>query len=620
MSLKILVDDQIDKLFRDNPELASVNKNKFEIAVASFANLKYLNGLEFDDLVDGIMGNGGDEGIDLCFIYSNGILVKDENHPITKDSNIKVKFFQVKKEDGFSTDGFRKLKEGIEEIFNLEIDLDKLQSIGANQDILEMADLIRKVFRISRTERAKFSCEVYYVTASPEIAVSNKIKHMEDELKKNILKIPFEFEYWGAQKLLDLNIKTDEQIEIRFDSQPLNISEKDIDTTGFAGFVNGNELLKSLIDPDGNFKSHLTEGNVRFFLGEDQKINSSIIDTANDAQRASNFWAMNNGLTIIGDSIVPLDAKGYSVTNPQIVNGCQTIHCLYFAYSIDQRNKLPDSLKVFVKLVKTENPDIQTDIISATNSQNPVKSASLKANDHIQRNIEKLLYENGIYYERRVNYYKRQGITGNKVIGLLKMAQIIHTVVNKESVTAVNDTTTLFDTETKYNSIFNDKADFELYKFSTILYQKIWTMKNSDIRNNEYQSEIRDLISRGGFVFLHIMSSLLFTEAEYEEDRVIKKTRLIRNILIETPARKNEFTKRKKWLFEKMNDDDALDKYYLISKNIFFKAADEYVKSTGKSKNSLFKNRGFDKDYLRPQIDKYLNEIEAPQDAEASST
>ena len=613
MSLKILIDDQIEKLFHDNPELDCVKKNKFEIAVASFANVKFLNGLEFDDLIDGIMGEGGDEGIDLCYVYCNGTLVKDELHPITKDSTIKVKFFQIKKEDGFSTNGFRIFKEGIEQIFNLELELDKLQIIGANEDILEMADLIRKVFRKTRMERAKFSCEVFYVTASPEINISEKIKHLEEELKDNNLAIPYEFDYWGAQKLLDLISKTDEQIEIKFDSQPLNISEKDIETTGFAGFVNGNELLKSLIDLEGNFKSHFTEGNVRFFLGEDTKINSSIIDTALDEIKASNFWAMNNGLTIIGDSIAPLDSKGYSVTNPQIVNGCQTIHCLYSAYTKEGKNKLYDTLKVFVKLVKTENPDTQTDIISATNSQNPVKSASLKANDHIQRNIENHLQEAGIYYERRDNYYKRQGITGNKVIGLLKMAQIIHTVVNKEAVVAVNDTTTLFDTETKYNSIFNDKADFELYKFSTILYQKIWTMKNSDIRTNDYQSDQRDLISRGGFIFLHIMSSLLFSDAEYKHEQITKTSKLIKNIIIEAPARKNEFTKRKKWLFEKISDDTALDPYYVTAKDIFYSAANDYSRITNKSKNSLFKFRNFDKDYLSPQIDEYVTGKEAQQ-------
>ena len=596
------------KLFSDNSELSSVNKNKFEIAVASFANLKYLNGLEFDDLIDGILGEGGDEGIDLCYIYCNGLLVKDEIHPVNKDSSVKVKFFQVKKEDGFSTDGFRKLKEGIEEIFNLDLDLDKLQIIGANQDLIDMADLIRKVFRKSKIERAKFTCEVYYVTISPELNVSEKIIHLTEELKKNPLGIPFDFEFWGGQKLLDLTGRTDELIEIKFENQPLKISEKGVDTTGFAGFVNANELIETLNDDDGNFKSHLTEGNVRFFLGEDKKINSSIIESALDESKASIFWAMNNGLTIIGDSIEPLDARGFSVSNPQIVNGCQTIHCLDIAYKKDGKNNLPMPLKVFVKLVKTENPDVQTEIISATNSQNQVKSASLKANDNIQKNIEKHLKESGIFYERRDNYYKRQGITGNRVIGLLKMAQIIHTVVNKESVVAVNDTTTLFDTETKYNSIFHDKADYDLYKFSTILYQKIWTLKNSDIRTNDYQSEQRDLISKGGFIFLHIMSSIIFSDAEYSEGGELKSSKLIKNIVIETPARKNEFTKRKKWLFEVLENDESIDKYYQTAKTIFFEAAEEYSKATGKSKSSLFKNRSFDKEYLRIKIDNHLTE------------
>lgn len=198
MSLRILAEDQINKLFRDNPEFLGINKNKFEIAVASFANVKYLNGLEFDDLIDGIMGDAGDEGIDLCYLFCNGNIVKDEAHPITSDSLIKLKIFQVKKEEGFSVEGFRKLKEGINEIFDLDLDLEKLKSIGANREIIEMADLVRKVFRISRIEKAKFECEVYYATIAAELNIPEKISHLESELRSNVLNIPYEFEYWGA--------------------------------------------------------------------------------------------------------------------------------------------------------------------------------------------------------------------------------------------------------------------------------------------------------------------------------------------------------------------------------------------------------------------------------------
>lgn len=606
MSLKVLIEDQIKKLFTDSPELSKIKKNEFEIAIAAFANLKYLNGLDYDDLIDGIMGDGGDEGIDLCYIFCNGNLVKTDQVDITKGSSIRVVFFQIKKESGFSVDGFRVLKEGIEEIFNLEIDFDQLKLIGANQNILNQSKLIRKVFRDSRTEGATFSCEVYYVTESLEQEIPEKIRFLENQLKDNILKIPFEFDYLGAQKILDMTKKRDEKITIKFDDRPLDIFETDIETTGYAGFVNGNKLIQSLLDEEGVFKSHLTEGNVRFFLGADKAINTSIIASATDQKKASNFWAMNNGLTIIGDSIDLIESKSYAISNPQIVNGCQTIHCLNLAYSKAGKNYLPESLKVFVKLVKTKDPDTQTDIISATNSQNHIKSANLKANDNIQRNIEEYLLSYGIYYERRDNFYKKKGLTGNKVIGLLKMGQIIHTVVNKEAIVAVNDTTKLFDTPDKYKSIFNSKADYGIYAFSTMLYQKIWSIKNSDIRTNQYEGEVKDLISKGGFIFLHIMSTLLLSFAEFEDGGEKKQSKLVTSFIISKSKNRNEFTKRKDWLFEAINDDYKMEEYYGYAKDILFKSAEEYTRQSGKLKNSLFKIRTFDKEYIIPEIKKFL--------------
>ncbi|RZK21385.1 MAG: hypothetical protein EOO43_10635 [Flavobacterium sp.] len=109
------------------------------------------------------------------------------------------------------------------------------------------------------------------------------------------------------------------------------------------------------------------------------------------------------------------------------------------------------------------------------------------------------------------------------------------------------------------------------------------------------------------------MSSLLMTDAEYNEDKKIKKSKYIKNILIEIPSRKSEFVKRKKWLLENLEKDNFLESYYELSKEILFESADEYVKATGKSKNSLFKLRGFDKDYIRPQIEKYLTGREEAQ-------
>ncbi|MFT7229171.1 MAG: hypothetical protein ACI8PW_001767, partial [Methylophilaceae bacterium] len=296
--------------------------------MTSFANSRHLHGIEFDDPVDGIMGVGGDEGIDYCYIFCNGNLLVDESHLINKESHVKVKFFQTKKEFGFSTDGFRKKKEDIEEILNFKIEISMLHSIGANQDVLDKAELIRAVFRKAKLEGAKFTCEVFYATAAPEKKESAKINHLANEPKENSLKIPFYFHFWGAQGVLDLTEILDEQIVIKFNSQPLEIKEIGVATSRFSG----NDIVKSLLDESDEFKGHLMEGNVRFLLGEDKKINSSIIASAQNEKKAEIFWVMNNCLTIIGESITPLGNNQYSVLNPQIVNGCQTIHCLYMTY------------------------------------------------------------------------------------------------------------------------------------------------------------------------------------------------------------------------------------------------------------------------------------------------
>lgn len=607
MSIQILLEDRINQLFIDNPELNSISANKFEIAVGFFCNLKHLHGIDHDDVLDGILGSGGDEGIDLCFSFCNGIPIKDSDHPINKDSIIKLKFFQVKKENGFSVDGFRKFKEGIQEIFDLTITEDGLRGLGANSDFIENAMLIRSIIRKANVNRAKISCEIFYVTNSLKKEIPAKIDNLLDNLKSTLsqFRIQLSHNFFNAQDLLDLTDLSHEKIEISFISQPLEVKDRNIAVSGYAGFIEGKKLIESLLDENKAFRSHLTEGNVRFFLGEDTKINSSIIETANDNKKSETFWAMNNGLTIIGDSISPLSSSDYSIENPQIVNGCQTVHCLYDAYK-KQDNSLPESLKVFVKVVNTDNLDIQTDIISATNSQNQVKSASLKANDNIQRNIEQHLLKFGIKYERRENFYKRQGHSGNKVISLLKLGQIMHSVINKESVSALNDASTIFDSEQKYKSIFNDLSDYDIYKFSCLLYQKVWNLKNSDLRTNDYSPEIKSIISKSGFPILHLMSSIILSKSSFVENGVETFEPLTASIDLSNSSKSSPFQKRKKSAFAHLEDDSKMKDFYELSKKSLLISLENYSKDTKKEKISAFKYRKLDKDYLIPELLNHL--------------
>lgn len=601
MSIKILLEDRINKIFKDNIELQDVPHNAFEVAVAHLSNVKVLNGIDFDDLIAGILGSGGDEGIDLCYIFKDGHLINDDDNEFGNSTSVTLKLFQVKNEKGFTDRGFRAFKEGVEQIFDFDLSIEELRAAGANDQYIEKVETIRSIYRKTMLDFGKFNVEMYYVTSAAKLELSGKIKKLENDLKKNNMELQINVNYWDAQKLLDLAKRNDEKVEIEFKDQPILVSEKNAKSTGQAGFIEGNRLIEALLDENNRFRSEITDGNVRFFLGEDKDVNSAIIETALDEEKASNFWAMNNGITIIGEEIVPVSSRSYIIKNPQIVNGCQTVHCLYDAYL--KSGKLPLDLSVFTKIVKTTDDDVHGDIIRATNSQNPVKTASLKANDAIQRNIEAHL-KPGILYERRDNFYKKQGQTGYKVISLMRMAQIMHAVINKEGVVAANDIKKIFDSAPKYKLLFNENADYDVYKYASQLYLKIWSLKNSDIRSSEYAGEKKELISKGGFLKLHVISSLMMSEAmsRFEKNKKV----LVEPFRIDTRANKNIFTKCKDILFQMLNNEAGMEQFYEESKLIIENSAKKYIEDTKKSQNSLFKNRQFDKNYIIPEIKKNL--------------
>ena len=98
----------------------------------------------------------------------------------------------------------------------------------------------------------------------------------------------------------------------------------------------------------------------------------------------------------------------------------------------------------------------------------------------------------------------------------------------------------------------------------------------------------------------------MLSRAKYKSGDSEISSQLTSKISINVPTRKNEFSKRKKWLLNKLEDDNFLSGLYEESKEILFSAAEQYAKNTSKEKVTLFKNRSFDKDYLIQEIENQL--------------
>src|SRR5690606_788268 len=94
------------------------------------------------------------------------------------------------------------------------------------------------------------------------------------------------------------------------------------------------------------------------------------------------FLILNNGITIVTEEM-KTTRNTFSISNYQIINGCQTSNVLY-----ENLSEIDDSVMVPVKLISSKNPDITSKLIRSTNRQTEVKEQDLIAFSNFQKKLE----------------------------------------------------------------------------------------------------------------------------------------------------------------------------------------------------------------------------------------
>lgn len=147
---------------------------------------------------------------------------------------------------------------------------------------------------------------------------------------------------------------------------------------------------------DNNYP--LFEENIREYLGGTSGINKSIIATLKNPNERGNFFYYNNGITIICDG-AKADAVKVDITNPQIVNGCQTVNSIAEVFkTIENPEKDFSDVYVMVKILILEkkNSSFYRDIVRYTNSQNSINEKVFGATLQPFFTIQEKLKEYGI--------------------------------------------------------------------------------------------------------------------------------------------------------------------------------------------------------------------------------
>jgi len=177
---------------------------------------------------------------------------------------------------------------------------------------------------------------------------------------------------------------------------------------GIVATVSATDLINLVKDAEDGSKINgdVFNDNIRIYQPKN-KINRRIRETALSDENYE-FWYLNNGITIVCEKCdyTPSRSPKATLTNFQIVNGSQTTHALFRAY-LEDSEKIENVL-LLIRICQTSENRISEKISETTNSQTPVNTRDLHANDYVQKKLEEEFRSLGYAYERKKNQHQDQ--------------------------------------------------------------------------------------------------------------------------------------------------------------------------------------------------------------------
>lgn len=489
---KILIDGIID----DRIEL-KLPSNKRDEAFEYFAFEQTLKDYDLsrDEIKAGNVDGRNDGGIDGFFIIVNGHYLSDPQSfkwPKT-GSVLDVWIITCKHHDTFKQAPLDNLAASVSELLDFAIDSDKLKGDYSEQ-VIRFRENLKLAYRKVSPRLSSFSINYCYASRGNTSELGESIISRSEQIKQitsdSFGNCTSQFHFSGSTELIELHRKTPNfSLELPF-VEDLSRGERYVMLVNLKDFYN-------FISDQGKLRRYLFDSNVRDFMGLN-RVNEDIKTTLLNID-SPDFWWLNNGVTILatGASVV---GKSIQIEDIQIVNGLQTSESIFRHFS--EGGSDPKKRSVLVKVLVTNEDEVRDTIIRATNNQTTVELASLHATDKIQRDIEDILKQCDLYYERRTNYYKNQGIPTDQILTPLYLAAGYVSLFLKAPDQATRLKSRFMRSEVAYEKVFSLSTNLNVWpQISNIL-------KSTD----KFLETVRPTGSRGSERFLksnrHFLSFL----------------------------------------------------------------------------------------------------------------
>lgn len=388
--------------------------------------------LSDDEIACGWVDGWGDGGIDGFYVFVNGrpvVDLADFAWP-RSDASLEVYLFTCRHRDAFKQEPLDAMLASLHEL----LDLGKPQEdlAGAySAKVLGARARLDAAFRTLSLSRPRMRFHLVYASRGDAQERFDTITARGVQLEKLVLSYfsnaRARFALLGASELVEMyrQAKTF-SLTLTF-TEHLAASQD-----GYVVLAPLDAYRQFVTDEQGHLRRYLFDSNVRDFLGRN-RVNSDILATLRNPE-APNFWWLNNGVTILasGANVV---GKQLQMRDIQIVNGLQTTESIFLHFLADRDGRAEDAPRfVLIKIIVTNDERVRDQVIRATNNQTAVDAAALHATDKIQHDIEQVLNEHGLFYERRTNYFKNAGKPAASIVTPALLAAGVASLVFKNPV------------------------------------------------------------------------------------------------------------------------------------------------------------------------------------------
>ena len=468
--------------------------------------------LSDEELIDGIIDSGDDGGIDGIYCFVNDKHITNFNN-IDAKSVLKLDLYILTCKHGekYEMRLVNDVASTLIELLDYSKDDSDIKS-EYNRELLSKMKFIKSIYYRVAPFIREFDIHVIYASRGSENQISENIKKKADFLENNVAKLfsgcNVKVSFVGAKELIAMYRKQNEMLS------QIKLTEVLTSNEAYIGLCSLKEYFDFITDENKELKRYYLDSNVRSYMGLN-KVNSSIYDTLNDIN-SPEFWFMNNGITILSDKVT-LTGKTANILNAQKVNGLQTTETIFNYYK--SKEEFEDDRNIMLKIIASSNNEIRDKIISSTNNQTSVEHYSLKATDKIQRDIEEYLLKFDIYYERRTNHYRNQGISSTQIISPLMLAYGYVTTIMKLPYKAVKLKSKFMLEKSQYDLVFSEHIPLDFWKNIALLIFKIDSVIK---RKSLGMKHVSNILKKMRCIILYISLSKYFKTFNYSIDDIVK--------------------------------------------------------------------------------------------------